>query len=301
MLKKFVGFVLLIGALHAADEEPVLQISSFKELNPLIDVADEDTWVAFDVDYNITMPAAPERQVGTLAINRHVFGKSKENYSKEVEELAGYYMVHHGEQALTDESLPGVIEGFEEKGARTMAITAMPVGTFNGEYSPGWRVKALHELGVDFGKSFDAPDYVFDDVAPYLGGQPTYTKGILFNNGQFGNIDKGKLLIKFFDHAGVLPKRFIYTDDRDYHVKEIRRALQEHYPDIEFHGYQFTGAIKHPENPRYYNFKEVWRDLQREAVDTQFVDHDGRTKRIRDAYDVLEPMNPAKKRKHCEE
>ena len=188
---------------------------------------DSDTWVVFDVDMTLVVPKEPILWGGAYKSFLNIAEKTIPDFE---EKHISHYRKIIMEEAiwmLIEETSPQLVESLQEKGAKVIALTAMEY-----EFSD-WRVNHLLGFGLDFSNA-PATDFY------------CYKKGILFSD----NTPKGEVLISFFNHLGVKPKKVIFFDDSKKFIDSVESELTKagipvtcyHYQEIDHRPIHFVPA-----------------------------------------------------------
>lgn len=183
-------FRKLLQSLPSKKEIPfeanIRQLSSFKDAIPLLEKIPPDTLVIFDMD-------------DTLVVYRD-------------ESLP---------PALTESFTPNLIRKLQEKGIKTIALTATTVVDAPQEEL---RYKELLEVGIDFSRSFQE-FFIFNNFPLYKEHYPLLSKGIIYTN----SMSKGEVLSAFLEKVkdSLQPSLIIFFDDRLNNILDVKKAAEE--------------------------------------------------------------------------
>ena len=188
---------------------------------------DSDTWVVFDVDMTLIVPKETILWGGAY---EQLVAMARRTIPDFEEKQASYYrniIMEEAKWMLIEETSPQLVASLQEKGATVIALTAMEY-----EFSD-WRVNHLLGFGLDFSNAPKTDFYC-------------YKKGVLFSD----NTPKGEVLLSFFNHLGVKPKKVIFFDDSRKFIDSVESELTKagisvtcyHYQEIDHRPIHFIPA-----------------------------------------------------------
>ncbi len=189
---------------------------------------DSDTWVVFDVDMTLVIPKDPILWGGSYDVFVALAKKAIPDFDEKSRTHYRNIILDQAEWELIDPKSPELIRSLRKKGATVVALTAL-------EYElSDWRVAQLEGLGFDFGEGPKAD-------------HPCYKKGILFSD----ETPKGEVLVSFFNHLGVKPKKVIFFDDSLKFIKSVESELEKagipvtsyYYEEVDHRPIQFVPAL----------------------------------------------------------
>jgi hypothetical protein len=226
-----------------------IPIYSFDEIARELEEADKQTLVVFDIDdVLITSQDMVLRPCG-----RHFTPSSwKDLRPSEIEYLTSI-MLHSSKVILVEPSVLQFIGNLAKRGVVTMALTAARTGRFGIiEKAEDWRIRVLHELGIDFSWSFPGTMYL-EKVTREESGYSLFKGGILFLGNQ--KMTKGEALVSFLKRIHKRPQKVLFIDDMPGNLVCVEQALATE--KISFQGYLYTG-VEHLSG----SFDEQVADLQ---------------------------------------
>ncbi|MBS0627863.1 MAG: DUF2608 domain-containing protein [Verrucomicrobia bacterium] len=238
-------FTVLCGSLGAE----IVEIAYFEEiLNHITD----DSIILCDIDDTILIP---EQMVGSDEWFCALYQKHKEEgLTSEVAfkiSLAKWEMVRHvTSMSLVQPTTAFVIQDIQDRGVLVMGLTTQSLTLM--ERTPGH----LEEEGVSFEKTTPFEDHIyFTQVKKGKTSGVIHYKGILFTSGTH----KGESFFTLCEKGGYTPKRIIFINDKETHLKEIEESAEKR--GIEFVGlrYGYSDAIK-------ANFKMEVAEAQFEGI-----------------------------------
>ena len=129
----------------------ITEIESFNDIRSELERADRNTLVIFDVDdVLITYNDMVLRPCGA----RFRPSSWKDIDPKEIPHLISI-MLNEGKIILVDPSAPRLVNKLENRGVKTLALTAARTGKFGViENAENWRLKVLKQFNLDFSNSF---------------------------------------------------------------------------------------------------------------------------------------------------
>lgn len=221
---------LAIPSLLLAKIEPIYSI---KELES-IEVRD-NTLAAFDIDDTLTILHEPAFQRPNFKTHHsQLFSEIMETLTIEERLLAFTLPLLMVEGDLIEAEAPAIIKQLQNKGVKTIGLTAAMACRIESSYVEDRRIEELKRVGIDF--SFcELQDTYTNFKTPILGSYPLIKNGIIFTNDN----DKGEVLIEFLQTLMWQPTLIVFVDDRIEHLHSVEKALATYYPHIEFRGFHF--------------------------------------------------------------
>lgn len=232
---------------------PLQSFAEIREVKAMRDVfkhfeeaGEKETLAVFDLDMVLVQPNDPALQMANMKRYSPTIKRIIQPLSAEQKVILLNLMLIQSESMLLDENAPRLLIDLQEKGLKTMALTASLTGPFGSISSmEEWRLAKLQALGIGFGAaSLWKDEIVFSDLEAFRGSYSVYKRGVLFANGSGGS--KGALLTRFFLKVDYTPQKVIFVDDREENLKSVEEALQTLYPSVEFLGIHYTGAKDYP-------------------------------------------------------
>ena len=222
------------------------QVGAMKEALEYFNGADKDTLAVFDIDNVIVIPSEPAFQMANMKKHSHICKKVLKEVPDDKKDVFMVLTVMDSEPVLLDPQIKALLDKLNEQKVPKMALTGNLTGKFrNIESMEDWKVESLSKLGIDFSQNAPHADsIVFEELPSYRDNFSMYKKGILFVNGS--TCTKGDALAAFLKRTGLKPKKVVFVDDREEHVKSVESALQGFDPAIVYMGVHFTGAKDFP-------------------------------------------------------
>lgn len=238
-LLAFVAFYQLLTA-------EIIQVDRLHLIEPHLQQLDQNALVLFDVDYTLTIPDD--------AILRPCGQKLVKQFSSEIIENPsivppGKYSLGYlycqvplkAKCSLVDGNSPALIKQLQNRGVRTMALTAAPGGKLGLIESMAlWRINELKEFGFDFTSAFPTTPVIEFPKRRDKEYPPLFHSGVLFSSKH----SKGDVLKQFLDAIHWYPTKVVFIDDRVEYLQSAETVLKE--LGIPFTGFHYTAAEKLP-------------------------------------------------------
>ena len=218
----------------------IMMISDFIPLKKLLEEADQDTLVIFDVDHVLIMPT------DEYTLNRHPYRKElwKEiegRLSKEEMKTLYGLTVSKAKWRLVDPDIIDIFTRLKERQIPSIALTSIYTGKFgNIEKLEDWRIKHLHDLGFDFVNLTPIKEEILLYELEEQDGVPMLKSGVILT----AQIDKGKTLEYILRHNNYYPKTIIFIDDMLNNLESLERLSSK--LKIKFYGLHYTAVSNMP-------------------------------------------------------
>ena len=218
----------------------IMMISDFIPLKKLLEEADQDTLVIFDVDHVLIMPT------DEYTLNRHPYRKElwKEiegRLSKEEMKTLYGLTASKAKWRLVDPDIIDIFTRLKERQIPSIALTSIYTGKFgNIEKLEDWRIKHLHDLGFDFVNLTPIKEEILLYELEEQDGVPMLKSGVILT----AQIDKGKTLEYILGHNNYYPKTIIFIDDMLNNLESLERLSSK--LKIKFHGLHYTAVSNMP-------------------------------------------------------
>ena len=188
----------------------IIRVSSFIPVREAIEHADSNTLVIFDVDHVLIMPT------DEYTLNRHPYRQElwqaiENRISKEEwKELYGI-TASKAKWRLVDPDIVRIFTELKVKKIPTMALSSIYTGKFGViESIEDWRVKQLHDLGLDFTTLTPIKIDLHAKEIEENDGIPVLKSGVMLT----AQVDKGKMLEHVLLQTHYRPKTIIFVDDQ---------------------------------------------------------------------------------------
>jgi proline iminopeptidase len=219
-------------------------VKNLEDFSEAINELTENDMVIFDVDNTLILPRdlilRTENQGFLTKLSEEILinpeivipDKWDRNYLSSKTLLSA-------ESMIVDPKIPSLIKKLQEKGVKTIALTAMQTGAHGLiESMEDWRIQQLKLHGIDFSATFPELDFLAFDEISRENSHPTFKSGVLSS----GSHTKGEVLIAFLVHLNWKPKRIFMVDDKIEYLETVRFELET--IDVDFRGFHYT-AVEH--------------------------------------------------------
>lgn len=225
--------------------EGIVTIQNISEAKPLLDIADENTLVVFDIDRTLI-------QMGdqTLLGGKKAFKAELKKYpaynalsTKEKEDLLSIMLLKTSHDIIEKESLDLILK-LQTRHVKTIACTTLETGPYGVFPSiEKWRLDTVNAASLDFSAAF--PEHLeirfLSENSPY---PPVFLQGILIT----GRKSKGEMLKEFLEKIEWQPQKIIMIDDQLSYLKSASDIFKN--SSVEFRGLHYThveDALQHQE------------------------------------------------------
>jgi len=225
----------------------VIPIDCFEQAQPILDQADTNTLIIFDVDLVLLMPADPAFQPANVRDHRALFKQETAGLSAEERYLAKNIIIQTVGATLVQESAPQLIWDLQCRGIPTIALTGALSGTCcDCDDLQHDRFNTLAQFGIDFSQTYPwVGPLSFDSLPGHANRHPLYNRGILYCNGK--EASKGEVLAHFFDAIHLRPLKVILFDDLIINHQTMEEMLEAR--GIEFIGFHYLRTHILPAEP----------------------------------------------------
>ncbi len=261
VIKKILIAVLCVFSLLLLDFSPVYanyaQVFSFKELASEFEKLNEQTLVVFDVDEVLI---TKEDQVFHKNADKIVMplldqARQKAITQEEKKDLENAYSLGLvlPKSVLIEKEIPSFIKNLQQKHVKVIALTALPSGTIGVVPKiERWRIDHLKSVNIDFSLSFPKVErHSFNEITKPGKSAPLYEEGVLFS----GGYTKGEVLKAFLKWRKFNPSKIVFIDDVPQNLDSVKAELQSLNENIDFRGYQYTGAKRFYKEPDEFVIK----------------------------------------------
>ncbi len=251
---------VFVTSLSFAD---VLSIHSIKEMKSHAE-GKENVLVVFDIDDTLTILSDPAFHSTNFKIHHaSVFKEIMSPLNPRERHLAFTIPLLTTASDLIEIETSQVIDELQNRGVKTIALTAAMGGEIEGVSIEDRRIKELNRVGIDFSRSFpDISEMIFSGFnAPINGRGPFFKLGVILANEN----DKGEVLVAFLQKIEWKPDLILFVDDRIEHVHAVQKAIGEFYPEIECKGFHYNTDHVPYAKLESEQFSKQWVDLAEKA------------------------------------
>lgn len=256
-MKLFLKFTALLASLHCF--AAIREVSTMEEAATYLKSLNKEDLAIFDIDMVLIQPDDPTFQMATM--QSHLSTAQKIIAQVPQEKLAIFFtlMTTSCGACLVDPFCLQVLSTLRKNQVPTMALT----GNFTGKFKEIENLEerlldSLSKLGIDFSLNPPYKELITFQESTSRGNYPTYREGVLFVNGMFHS--KGEALTRFLTKINYMPKKIIFIDDLEKHLKTVEASLHIYNSSIEYLGLLFTGANHYPSiEVGKEEFEEKWQ------------------------------------------
>ena len=219
----------------------IREVSTMQEVANYLETLTEEDLAIFDIDMVLTQPDDPAFQMGTMYQHLPIAQKIIAQVPKDKLDVFFTLMTTSCGACLVDPFCLQVLDNLAKTCVPTMGLT----GNFTGKFATianmeEWKLDSLKNLGIDFSSRCPYRETIVFPESTSRGNYPIYTRGVLFVNGIFDS--KGQALTHFLCKINYMPKRVVFIDDMERHLKTVEASLHAYNPSIEYQGLLFTGG-----------------------------------------------------------
>lgn len=230
------SFLLIINSALA----DIIETSNLLPLKEILQKADKDTLVIFDVDRVLIMPTN-EHTLNRNPYRKKLWEEIQSRHSKEERKVLYAITASQAEWRLVDPDVINVLAYLKKHQIPSIALTSFYTGKFgNIEKIEEWRVKHLQYFGIDFTNLTPMEEELSATELAGEGGIPMLRSGIILT----ANIDKAKILEYMLSHSNYYPKTIIFIDDQLSNLKALE--VLSNKLQIKFHGLHYTAVSQMP-------------------------------------------------------
>ena len=232
-IRKYLILILLLSlSIQSAYANQFTIIGLIKDIIPILEKADKNTLVVFDVDNVISAPADLIGRPKARKIRQEIFKEYENKYGIErVKRIHALYMLK-AKGELVEPDIKTIISSLQQKGVPTIALTAKGTEKFGSIVDPmEWRLSQLEEKGITFIYPPHSKRVLWQKEAGF-------EKGVVFS----GKQSKGEALGYFLKNVVKWkPKKIIFVDDNADYLKSVSYMCEEN--SIEFIGFQYLAEV----------------------------------------------------------
>lgn len=218
----------------------ITQTDNLNKLKELIDDANQDCLVIFDVDHVLMMPS------DEFTINRHPYRKKlwQEILSRHTKEkIKKLYSItaSNAKWILVDSEIMPIFYNLQRRNIPSIALSSIYTGKFgNIEKLEDWRVEHMRNIGFDFTTSSPFKGELYIPELAQKDGIPVLKAGVILT----AQIDKASVLEYILKHYHYYPKKIIFIDDQIGNIESLEAMCQK--LKIEFDGVHYIAVSKMP-------------------------------------------------------
>jgi hypothetical protein len=218
---------MLAGSLEAHLEPPLPQILSTSDwdvIEKLVEEADKDTLVLWDVDQTLLTPNdAILKPKWEKRLDQWLGGKKFIVDESGKTRYVFREILMSAPHSLLEERSVSFIQSLQIREIPTIAFSAAPGGKIGKIDSfVDWRIDELNRFGFDFSSSFAGVETLQLPKDADIEYPPIYKSGVLITSLH----DKGPVLLNFFKKLNWTPKKVIFIDDQMGNIESVVQSLE---------------------------------------------------------------------------
>lgn len=223
----------------------IIQTDSINCIETTLQSADQDTLVIFDIDDVLLLPKDQILRLENREYLKELNRKLEQLVGKEEAQFLYSIIFEQRQNGPVDSKMRDLISNLQSQGIKVLALTNCFTGAFGKIKSmEEWRCYELHKHGYHFDQSWPTlKPKQFHDLNKQGNGSaaksnsiPMFIRGTVFTS----SVSKGKTLQAFLKYAQLSPKRIIFIDDKERHLKSVQHVALAH--NISFIGIKYTAA-----------------------------------------------------------
>lgn len=216
------------------------KISDFQIVSQLLEKANKDYLVLFDVDDVLIMDQDEYRL--THPYRKEWILDSKKRLDKKQRDNLFSIILKERNIRLVDPYITAILNKLWDMEIPTAALTKLYTGKFGViEDFTDWRIKELNNIDIDFMRSTPIKEKIILEELHIGGGFPMIVEGIIFT----ADVDKGHILENILHKAKYFPKTIIFFDDVLENILSVEKMCKK--MNINYYGFEFDGALLVPE------------------------------------------------------
>jgi len=242
-MKKYIVMSVVFSFISIAQAH-YTQIYAVREAQNVLDAADENTLVLFDVDETLIVPLD---KIHWPKFFKNEPGKSLKDavwdhvVTQDEKERIWTAPLFQSERTLVEPHLADLIKKLQQRKIKTLGLTRMRSGKHGGiNYLREYRFTQLFKFGIDFRSTY-AQTIVFTECEKWNNEEhPMIYKGIIFSS----EMPKGPVLGAFLDKVDWKINKVIFFDDAFDNILSVEQEMKKR--NIEYHGYYYCAVATMP-------------------------------------------------------
>lgn len=247
-------FLIIIGLivyasflirLKYADKPQIKAISSLNEIEGYLKDP-EKTLIVFDVDYVLIQPSDPCYQFPNfrrhMRLAKKLFGQLT---PLQRDLFASLLVFDEAGSSLIESQAPLFIRQLQQKGYKTIGLTATLTGKLQNKDLKNARIDQLKNVAIDFSQIFPSVNHIRMQTLPAnMTEYPEFYQGVLFANGENKKVMKGVVLKEFLKAVNLQPEYILVIDDRKNNLEVIAEEFKN--SPIMIQGLHYHGNMIFP-------------------------------------------------------
>jgi len=216
------------------------RVHDFKEVIKVIEQANSDSLVLFDVDEVIVMDNDEYRL--THDYRKELVSDIEKRLPEEQCKLLISVVLKNRKIRFVNSDILKIFTLLKEKNIPAMGLTKLPTGKLGIiEDMIEWRVRELTELKVNFKEFSPLNDEIIVEDFNVGYGKPTLKDGIIYT----AEYDKGDVLEYVLRKTNYFPKSIIFIDDIEENLLSLQKTCSK--LKTNYQGFEFMGSAIVPE------------------------------------------------------
>lgn len=243
-LVRLLGILMGNLLLLASEAQNIIKVSTISQAKKILDEADKQTLILFDIDSTLTTPSDPYLQRQAIQQHHRIYKDYISSLSQNQYHVLNHLIIMESPSQLVEEDWPLVIKNIQKRGAKTLALTSSKtgaVGSFVRSFVQ-WRYQELFKLGIDFSSTFHG-SRTFKELEDFNNNHPGIEMGIVCAGNK---VEKGMLLQPIFQTLQWIPNTVIVIDDKFANLLSCKNILERTFPTIKFIGIHYFGMESIP-------------------------------------------------------
>lgn len=252
MKRYFCQLVLLIVVSSVLALADTIKTSDFIKVKTILDQADQQTLVIFDVDDVLIHPFDQIIKSAYKSDYQKIIAGLIQKIGLKKTNIMQSQGLLQRQCGPVDDRFIVMIQALQRKGIKVIALTNCETGKFEVvESLEDWRIKELNQKGYHFEQSWQNMDAkILDEFIPkdvietVKNPRPSLFKGgILFASA----LPKGEVLKAFFSYFQFKPTKIIFVDDKRRHVESVEKAAKDLH--VQFKGIEYSAVYDVEKKP----------------------------------------------------
>jgi hypothetical protein len=244
-------FVVLFLFFSICGAYDIQKIDSLAQAHKDFEEATPQTLVVFDMDHTLMLPTEQAFNLLFLAISDfdpvdYAFiqdlagkelGKARKSIHSQMNLVSAIF--EKTNFVPVEQDTVSIIHNLQVRGVKVIALTSSNAGTFGSiARMEQWRLRNLHQIGLDFSTSFGAQEIEFPELPKEYGFPAKFYHGIICA----ALNPKGKVLSAFLNRINWRPTNILFFDDTKKQCESVACEMEKY--GIPTHSYWYCGAYQ---------------------------------------------------------
>ncbi len=235
-LSLFLTTIFLLPACTWFDSD-IQKIDTLAQAEPALNKATSNTLVVFDMDQTLMDPTEQMFEIMFRPITEfdladrtflmHLRKKHPEvarehDSTRRIQFLSALFAKTNF--TPVEKITVPLITALQARGVKVIALTSSNTGTFGSiKNMQEWRLRNLHQLGLDFSTSFAQQEIEFTNFPKEYGFYPVFYRGIICASLNL----KGPMLAAFLERIDWRPANIIFFDDHKEQCESVAHEMKK--------------------------------------------------------------------------